>query len=99
MGRPNKLNVSEANTQNVTEVVTRTLKKVRAFTQAELNALVVAAYKAEENVATTNLENLAVAVVAALVSSGKVTNESGNYKVVVGKRGRPKKVVEAAAAV
>jgi hypothetical protein len=93
MGRPNKLNVSAANSENVAEVVARTLKKVRAFTREELTALVVGAYKAEENVSTNILESTVVAQLGDLVAASKVTNDNGNYKVVVGKRGRPKKVV------
>lgn len=95
MGRPQKLNVSAATPENVAEVVARTLKKVRAFTSAELTALVVGAYKAEENVKTVILEAEVANVIGALVTAGKVTVVDGNYKVVVGKRGRPRKVVAA----
>ncbi len=98
MGRPQKLSVTEANATNVAEVVTRTLKKVRSFTIPEITELVKSAYKVDENSSTVTLTTLVNEAITSLVSSGKVTNDQGNYKVVVAPRGRPKKVVEVAAA-
>jgi hypothetical protein len=100
MGRPIKTKVSETSAADIAAVVDRVAKKLKSFSQETLYAAAFKSFqKTEDKADETKVELAVVAQVALYVQSGKYTVTNGVYTVVAGKRGRPKKVVEAVAAV
>ena len=102
MGRPNKLSASAATQENVSTIMERAFKKTKVFTLNQIKELVVKSYKIDKTVAVdrvVDLHTFATLALASLVATNKVTESSGTYTVVAGKRGRPKKVILAIAAV
>ncbi len=99
MGRPKKTKVSDTSAETVQAVVTRVAKKLKTFNTATLQAAVNKAFQkdvsAEENITLIN----AVTAWVKSPAAGTYTVANGTYTAVAGKRGRPKKVVVAQAAV
>lgn len=100
MGRPLKTKVSETSLDNVTAVVARVAKKLKSFNIETLYGAVVKSFQKTED--ATELSSLEAAVAKYLanesgLNSSKYSVANGVYSIVPGKRGRPKKVVEAVA--
>jgi hypothetical protein len=99
MGRPQKTKVSETSAEVVQAVVTRVAKKLKTFNNATLLENVNKAFQKD---VSEDEVNVLIDAVTAWVNSpeaGKYTFAKGTYTAVAGKRGRPRKVVAAQAAV
>jgi uncharacterized protein YuzB (UPF0349 family) len=100
MGRPLKTKVSETSVANVVAVIDRVSKKLKTFTRNTLQEAVNKSFQKTENDAEVDiLDEAVLSRLAEYESNGKYTVVNGTYTVVAGKRGRPKKVVEAVTAV
>lgn len=99
MGRPLKTKVSETSAETVQSVVTRVAKKLKTFNIATLLDGVVKAFQKDASVGEVVTLNDAVNAWVKSPASGTYTVANGTYTAVAGKRGRPRKVVAAQAAV
>ncbi len=99
MGRPVKTKVSETPVADTVIVINRVAKKLKSFSKDTLFAAVVKSFQKTEDAAElASLEKAVDTMLTAYAVDG-YTVANGVYTVIPGKRGRPKKVVEAVAAV
>lgn len=97
MGRPLKIKVSETSAETVQAIITRVAKKLKTFTSEALKEGVTKSFK--------DVTDSDISVLTKAVSDWSVGSEQhlyswnhGVYTAIVGKRGRPKKVVAIAVA-
>jgi hypothetical protein len=95
MGRPRKNTVTSTSAEDVSAVVARVAKKLKSFDVKTLNASVNKSFSEVTAEDAKVLEASVADFVAANVAKYTVAN--GTYTAVAGKRGRPRKVVAAAA--
>lgn len=98
MGRPLKTKVSETSPQDIAAVVVRVAKKLKTFTRETLTQAVYKSFQKTEDAAEQGTMEAHVASYTVNERS-KYNIVDGVFTLIPGKRGRPRKVVEAVAAV
>jgi preprotein translocase subunit SecF len=99
MGRPTKTKVSETSVADTVIVINRVAKKLKSFSKDTLFGAVVKSFQKTEDAAELTSLEKAVDTMLTVYAVDGYTVANGVYTVIAGKRGRPKKVVEAVAAV
>lgn len=99
MGRPTKTKVSDTSAETVQTVVTRIANKLKTFNRSTLQEAVNKAFQKNATTEELGILNDAVTAWVKTTEAGKFTVVAGTYTLVPGRRGRPRKVVAAQAAV